>query len=71
MTLLEALVDSMKFRGPGVTHAKMVFFAFATNDGDELTGDFAYLSEVELDELVPLLEDWCKARRAEKGVWIQ
>lgn len=56
MTLLEALVETTK--GCSVSHARLVHLAFS-EDSD------AYLSQIELEELVPLLERWCSARRAE------
>ena len=60
MTLLEALVDTMKDAG-GVEGARLAHFAFSHN------GSNAYLSQIERDELVPLLEEWCKQQRNEMG----
>jgi len=60
MTLLEALVEATQTQPITVTHARLAFFAF----GD---GETAYLSELENEDLLPLLEEWCAARRAEMG----
>lgn len=60
MKLLEALVSSVQDKEPKVPGANMVYFAFS-EDGDEN----AFLSEIELDELVPMLEEWCKRQRQE------
>jgi hypothetical protein len=68
MKLLDALVEvvesqqmkGIKAREDGEV-ARLAYFAFIGE------GDVAYLSELELDELVPLLEDWCKNRRVEMG----
>lgn len=68
MKLLDSLikvVESQQLQGI-VTHdgrvARLVHFAF-TDDGQT-----AFLSEIETEELVPLLEQWCAARRAEMGI---
>lgn len=62
MTLLEALVADIKAKRPGITHARMVYFAV----GDD-TDDIAYLSEITLKELIPLIERWLVDVRAEIG----
>lgn len=57
MTLLNALKSSTKKARP-IAHAKVAFFAIS--DG----GDIAFLSEMTLEELVPLLDQWCKYQRS-------
>ncbi|MCR4301795.1 MAG: hypothetical protein NUV51_09310 [Sulfuricaulis sp.] len=62
MTLLDALAAGVKdigVRRRGVD-ARLVHFAFTEEES-------AYLSEIDLDELVPMLEDWCRQRRTEMG----
>jgi hypothetical protein len=65
MELLDALVEvvgslkGIKTRENDI--ARLVHSAFDENS------DNAYLSELELEELVPLLEEWCKQRRIEMG----
>ncbi len=68
MTLLDALaevVNSQQLKSIRSSRdgeqARLVHFAFDDKGG------IAFLSELEVEELVPLLEDWCKARRVEMG----
>ena len=68
MKLLNSLVEvieSQQLKGIRAREdgevARLVHFAFDEN------GNNAYLSELELEELVPLLEEWCKQRRIEMG----
>lgn len=66
MTLLEALVKATEKTEVHVKNkagelARTVFFVF-TEDGES-----AFLSEVAMDELVPLLEKWCAEQRVEMG----
>lgn len=61
MNLLEALVDSVKPNGR-ITNARAAFFAFA-DDSEES----AFLSELPVEELVPLLERWCREQRMNMG----
>jgi len=64
MTLLEALAKTVESAGKGsIPGAKIAYFAFS-DDGDES----AFLSEIEVDELIPLLERWCKNRRQKGGL---
>lgn len=65
--LLDALTKVVKSQQLGGIRAKengevarLAYFAFADGDG-------AFISELELDELVPLLEEWCRNRRIEMG----
>ena len=66
MTLLEALAKAVDGKEIHVQAAdgeiaRTVFFVFTE------IGDSAFLSEVELEELVPLLEKWCQEQRFEMG----
>ena len=63
VTLLEALKESasdqvLRPRASDGTEAQLVYFAFTDDES-------AFLSELELVDLVPLLERWCQDRRAE------
>lgn len=62
MKLLDALVAAARAKPMGITHARMVHFAIADDK------DVAFLSEIELEELVPVIEEWCRQRRAEMVV---
>ncbi len=57
MTLLEALVETTK-QHSSVRDARMAYFAFSDNEN-------AFISEIELEELVLLLEEWCRQQRFE------
>jgi hypothetical protein len=66
MTLLEALCAAVKdyplpcVRNSLGVESQMVIFAFADKEN-------AFLSEIETEELVPLLEEWCRQQRLEMG----
>lgn len=57
MTLLNALEKAVaKFRG--ITQARTAHFAFDDSGGN------AFVSEIPSEELVPLVEEWCREMRA-------
>jgi hypothetical protein len=68
MKLLDALVSAIeqkqvsKLIAKDGTTARLAHFAFADD------GSNAFLSEVETEELVPLLEEWCRQQRTEMVV---
>lgn len=59
MTLLDLLVDEMEEKRPLVPDAQLVHFAFAGAENEQS----AYLSSIPIEELVPLMEAWCKWHR--------
>lgn len=61
MNLLDALVMAVQRNSIVIPSARLAHFAFTEK------GDSAFITELEVEELVPLLEDWCRARRAEIG----
>jgi hypothetical protein len=56
--LLQTLKDSLA-NCSGIVNARTVHFVFDSND------DVAFLSEIAIEDLVPLLEDWCQHQRQE------
>lgn len=58
MTLFDALATLANKAG-GVTGARMTFIAISDN-----AEEVAFLTEMPLAELVPLIERWCAERRA-------
>ena len=57
MRLLERLVEAFTDR-PAVSGARLVVIAFGETEGS------AYISEINLNELIPLVEKWCSDARA-------
>ena len=55
MTLLQAL-ERMMSGTQKTINARIVHFAFTEND-------VAFLSEITTEELIPMLEDWCRKQR--------
>lgn len=58
MNLLAALAAAIKGHR-GVTKARLSFFAISDD-----TEEVAFLTEMPVAELVPLMERWCAERRA-------
>lgn len=58
---MQELLDALKValnEGHGIPNAKTAHLAFS-DDGTKS----AYLSELALEELLPLVEDWCSQQR--------
>lgn len=56
MKLLEALVEEIERKKPGIVNARMAYFAFGVDE-------VAFLAQIETEELISLLEKWCEAQR--------
>lgn len=66
MKLLEALSELVQKTQPSISKARLVYFAISDSGGET-----AYLSQVPPEELLEILEAWCRSRReamsAEEG----